>query len=165
MRLTKNIRRDTGPDRPTHFNQDVNEYTQRRDQTEQDFATEEDKAVTTTGFPPVAEPVPVILVESPPRARILRRALLNTYTLDSGVDRLQQIASDERMRVRLFVRNLDDADSAFLALSGMDKNQSRALELPAGKDIEMFHNVAVWAFCATSTVKIAVEVEMEVEQL
>lgn len=166
MRLVRDKRKrpsDT-PERPSHFNQDVNEVAPR-DHTEVDYATTEDKVVSANGFPPVAEPTAVFLTEAPPRERTLRRGSLDTFTLDSSVDRLQQIAGNDRNRVRLYIVNIDATNSAFLRTEGMNKSQTYAFELPKGVAVEMFHNSAVWAFCATATVKLSVLQEYEVEDL
>jgi hypothetical protein len=161
-----------GPERPSHYGEDNNEFLPY-DNTDKDFATQEDAAALEEqkfGFPKLIAPTPVYLVEPAPNARTLKRWHTETVTVDNTATSVNanrtQIASNDRHRTRLIVQNLDAANSVFLTPNPMNNNQSFAYELAAGKREEFFHNAGMWAFCAaTKSAKIAIFGEIEVDEL
>lgn len=156
-----------GPDRPSHYGQDNNEFIPRN-QTEQDFPSLEDSPEPHTGFLAAPDPTPVYLVEAPPADRKIVAWRPETFTVDNTATNTNaartQIASNDRKRTRLIITNLDAANSVFITADAMNNNQAFAYELGAGKREEFFHNSAMWAFCAsTKSAKIAVFSEYEVD--
>jgi hypothetical protein len=158
-----------GPERPSHYGQDNNEFIPR-DQTDNDYpGPTEQSEPTNLGAPVIERPTAVFLVEPPPRARTLKTWQPSTVTIDNLAASVnagrQQIASNDRRRTRFIVANLEAANSVFITADAMNNNQAFAYELPAGKREEFFHNGPMWAFCAaTKSAKIALFAELEVDQ-
>lgn len=159
-----------GPVRPSHYGEDNNEFIPRN-QTHTDYATEEGADNVATGWaPPPQHPTPVYLTQSPPKARLIKKVQVETFTVDNTVGNTNasrtEIASNSLNRTRLIIRNLSATDSVWITLDAMNNNQSFAFELPFGQREEFFHDRAMWVFCAaTKTVKVAVLREYEVDEL
>lgn len=152
------------PDRPSHFAEDVNEYAPRNG-TELDYP---DTAFQPPhyGFDaPPADPIGVYIVEAPPRERVIKRTVTGDYTLGALVPTVQLGGADLR-RTRMLIRN-NDADTDVLVSSKQGDINAACFRVVPGKDLEIFHNDAVWAKADTngggvvSSISVVAEFEMD----
>jgi hypothetical protein len=165
VRLTKPpmADQDNGPERPSHFHEDVNEYAPKNN-TLLDY----DDAVVQEelGFPvPPADPIGVYLTEKPPADRVIRKAFRATYSLSAAMGP-QQLAGADTRRVRIFIRN-NDADTTVLLRSKPSDGSPASFPLGPGQSTEEFHTDAVWAVNGTDgdsvVTSVGVLIEYEVE--
>lgn len=133
-----------GPARPSHFNEDVNEYIPR-DNTDLDYTGVQDGVpFAATGFEPPSTPAPVYLTESPPKDRTLRKWSATHVFVDTAAKKVQ-VAAANRNRTRLVVTNSDDTASVALVADENDNITIAGFWLGPGDTVEMFHNSGVWA--------------------
>lgn len=153
-----------GPTRPSHWHEDPNQRTDLNESTLDypDTDTEPDTPED-YGLPHPETAVPVYLVEAPPNDRTLRDWAGGTYTVDT-VNSQQVGGSADRGRRRLVVRNLDAANAVFLLRASTDSNFT-GYKLPAGQEIELFHNHSVWLRAETADVEVTTFVEFDVDDL
>lgn len=149
MRLTRqHVETPDEPDRPSHFNEDQNEYATRNN-TERDFPVEPyTPHLGFMGAPP-PDPIPVFITEHPPQRRLIKRANLADYTLGSFNSTAQQAGGADLRRTRMVISN-NDADTEVLISSKQGDIAAACFVLGAGKTIELFHNDAVWIRPGTS---------------
>lgn len=133
-----------GPARPSHFNEDVNQYAPKN-QTDMDFPSLEDGAsLPASGFEPPSTPAPVYLTEPPPKDRAVRKWSATHVFVDTSARKVQ-VAAANRNRTRLVVMNSDDTASVALVSDENDNIQVAGFWLGPGDTVEMFHNSGVWA--------------------
>lgn len=137
------------PDRPSHFDEDVNEYAPKNN-TDVDYPTEFDPDVKYGFDAPPPAPIPVFITETPPERRVIRRANRGNYTLGGLITEPVMIAGNDLRRKRLVIRN-NDADTDVWIFSKRTDGTAAAFRLAFGKDIEEFHNDAVWAQAITGS--------------
>lgn len=155
-----------GPTRPSHFREDPNQRTDLNESTldypDTDMTpdTEEDY-----GWPDdirVESPVPVYLVAAPPADKTITDWSAATLTVSTTAVQIGETAN--RSRRRILIRNLDDANDAVILRQQTD-NPFMGFTLPAGAEIELFHNHAVWIRSVTTAVQVTALSEFDVEDL
>lgn len=164
MRLFAAPQRDQAPTRPSHFGEDQNERV--------DLEAAEDYPVELIPelmpeFPrhaPAPEPVPVYQVESPPRDRTIVDWQPATYSATTDP---QQVASADRRRRRILVKNLDSTGGnlIYVAKSRESAKAITSYAVRGTAEVEMFHTQEVWVFSDTSTRDFSVMVEFEVDDV
>lgn len=105
-------------------------------------------------------PIPVYVVERPETPQVLEWSSLRVPVTDSAI----QLAGGRRNRTRVVVKN-EGTDAVHI---GRDEQVSDAFNfrLAANEEIEMLHNGAVWARCAsgdTATVDVIQEYTVELD--
>ena len=136
----------SGPGRPSTFHEDPSE---RTDEVQLDYASEGQIVNTHYGPPDDELPeraVPVYQVEAPPGDLTFRE-----WSPGSGgvtVGHAIQVASQDRRRTRLVVRNMDDVESVFVVKEATSAAFT-GFEIPAGGSEEFNSNSAVWVCVAT----------------
>lgn len=150
------------PTRPTHFEEDANERAPKENTVADWPEKADDVSHVDYGFQPAPESIPVYLTEPAPSVRPIRRWKADTYVVDNAA-RPINVLSNDRNRYRAVLCNKDAANSIYLVPDGDNKNTAYARELPAGKDVEMLHNSAVWAFSAVGTPNLVVHSEYELD--
>lgn len=160
----KNRVETTGPERPSHFNQDVNEYAPRNS-TELDYPVGTDADIEKEiphGWVPPHTSAPVYLTEAPPKDRKLIKGSAMHLVLDTA-NRSYPLVGANRNRTRLKVVNSDDTASVALIFDENDNIQVAGFFLGPGDDVEMFHNSAMWAKVTGGDGAATVEVYTEYE--
>lgn len=133
------------PERPSHFEEDINVYA-TYENTQQDYPSEGAPVPHYGWQAPPPDPIPVYLVEAPPRDRVLTKWAAVSSTAVPAVG--QRVGAKDRMRTRMYVYNTDAANSLIIVGSSTDIAAS-GLALPAGKTVEFFHNQEVWVLAPT----------------
>lgn len=132
------------PQRPSHFEEDQNVRVPRN-HTDNDYPTEAD---TTTHFgfhAPPPDPIPVYITETTPERRVVKDWRPLTVTLTAAAQP-NQLGSASLKRTRMVVRNNDVANSLIVVKSPTDNVNTSGFTILAGKEIEFFHNRAVWGY-------------------
>lgn len=160
------VDRKGNPERPSHTLEDQNEYATRNNAHE-DWATEKDTQAPDLGWrPPPMDPIPTYLVESPPKDRRLVRWSAMTATAgaigSSGWP--GRLGANDRQRIRMRIYNTDAANALIITTSDTDI-AANGFSLPAGKDIEFFHNSRVYVCANTGqTAAFSAFWEFEIEE-
>lgn len=151
-------RSENGPDRPSHFGEDVNQRVSR--ETVVDYPTEE-YTPPTFGDKPVPDPVLVSVIDPIPTAQRLVRFSAMTLTIVAGG--MDTVAGADRNRQKLIVQNNDDATSVYLTGGEFDITANGYKLLPGGS-LEMNHTSEVYVrnTDAVESVQISVYAEYSV---
>lgn len=106
------------------------------------------------------KPIPVYVVERPETPQVLEWSSNQIGVTDRAVE----IAGARRNRTRMIVKN-DGADTVYIGRD-MALNTALNFTVKSGEQIEMLHNGAVWAKCAsteTATVNVIQEYTVELD--
>jgi hypothetical protein len=141
--------RPTVPERPSTYGQTQGERTVRP---VDDYAGQTEVETPPTSEygeePPGESAVGVYLVAPPPNDETYVE--WNAMTVTVGLDS-SQVASQDRRRNRVILRNLSDADDVVLTRNSTD-SEFMGFLLLAGQEIEMLHNGGIWARTPVGTV-------------
>jgi hypothetical protein len=149
-------------ERPSTHRQDPSQRTNMYPGPDEDYATDVEVEPEEYGFTDSVEPpIPVYLVGAAPQDRTYRDWSAGTFTADTS--RATQIASYDRHRLRLRVRNLDETNSVFVVRSATDLNHT-GFKIPAGETEEFLHNGGVYVRAETADVEVSVYAEFEIDE-
>jgi hypothetical protein len=140
--LTPRPRQPIAPERPTTYGMTQGE---RTDPPVDDYAGQtEVETPPDTEYgeePPGETAVAVYLVSPPPNDETYVNWNAMTVTVGGTPS---QVASQDRRRERVVIRNLSETEDVVLTRNSED-SEFMGFLLAAGKDIEMLHNGGVWA--------------------
>lgn len=159
----------SGPVRPSEFRESVEERTEIEAPADYptpdesgDFHVQEQLGYPAPhGEPTVAEPVGVYQVLPPPDVRVFTDWQPDTIGLNAVPTLL---AAANRRRTRLVVRNLDDTAVVYLSRQGNNSQAMGAYAIPAGTDVEIFHNSQVYAYSDVDGTQVTFFVEYDLEE-
>lgn len=152
--------------RPSTFREDPSERTHMYPGPEPDFAVPDENAPEPgeLGFETHPEPaIPVYLVSPTPNDR----SYVEWSSMTVGITdtRATQIASYDRRRRRLRVKNLDETNSVMVFRNSTDLNHT-GYTIEAGAVEEFLHNSGVWVrgVTAATTVQVSVYSEYDLDE-
>lgn len=148
------------PVRPEGFRETVPERTEI--QPVLDYETEAPKEIEDVNpyqWPNPLAPAPVYMVEAPPFDRTFTDWAPQTLAVGLSAS---QIGDASRKRVRLLVRNLDDANDVYIVRQQTD-SVSFAYTIPPGQEAELTHSAKVFAFASADDTEISVLAEFDVD--
>ncbi len=150
--------------RPSTFREDPSERTHMYPGPEPDYPTAEDKDAEELGFdPPEERAVAVYLVSPPPNDR----SFVEWSSMTVGVGtKAVQVASYDRRRKRLRVKNLDATNAVVVCRNATDLLHT-GYTINAGETEEFLHNSGVWLRTGegvSDQVQISVYSEFELDE-
>lgn len=150
--------------RPSTFREDPSERTHMYPGPEPDYPTAEDKDAEDLGFdPPQERAVGVYLVSPPPNDR----SFVEWSSMTVGVGtKPVQVASYDRRRRRLRVKNLDAANAVVVFRNSTDLLHT-GFTIKAGETEEFLHNSGVWLRTGSGVsdqVQVSVYSEFELDE-
>jgi hypothetical protein len=154
-----------GPSRPDGFRESVEERTEPEPKVDYPDGSAGDITLDQPeeyGYQEYGDrPVNVAVVSPLPADRAVVEWTTGTVTLSA--DYAQEIGSGDRRRQRFVIRNLSDADAAYITRANMDQPFA-AFTLPAGKSEVFLHNGPIWARGEVAGVQITYYSEFTLEE-